>query len=200
MDQKTIDAYNHLAGKYDEETSDFWKKFPRTFLDEFIKLVDDTVLDVGSGPGRDAVILRDHGLHVTCIDASRAMIEMSRAKGLASVLGNFESLPFDDGSFGGVWAYTSLLHVPKNEIEKPLREIRRVLKPDGVFGLGLIEGTMEEYRQTEKVPEDRWFSFYTREEVENLLAQYGFEIVYFEQFKPKTKNYLNFISKKIGCS
>ena len=30
MDEKTIAAYNQLALKYDEETEDFWGRFPRT--------------------------------------------------------------------------------------------------------------------------------------------------------------------------
>jgi hypothetical protein len=43
----------------------------------------------------------------------------------------------------------------------------------------------------------RWFSYYKKEELENILKKNDFEIVYFEQFKPKSKNYLNFIAKKI---
>lgn len=38
MDRQTIDTYNQMASEYDEETIDFWKQFPRTFLDTFIKL------------------------------------------------------------------------------------------------------------------------------------------------------------------
>jgi len=99
--------------------------------------------------------------------------------------------------FDGVWAYTSLLHVPKSKVEKPILEIQRVLKLNGIFGLGLIEGETELYRESSGVDKPRWFSFYKKEEVKDLLAKHGFEIVYFEEFKANTKNYLNFISKKI---
>ena len=44
----------------------------------------------------------------------------------------------------------------------------------------------------------RWFSFYKKEEIEDLLAANGFETVYFEEFRPNTKNYLNFIARKAG--
>lgn len=196
MDQKTINSYNNLAHKYDEETYDFWERFPRSFFDKFIKLTSGKVLDIGSGPGRDGVILQEKGLHVVCLDASEEMVKMSSQKGLESVVADFNDLPMEDNSFDGVWAYTSLLHVPKKDVHTPLKEIRRVLKIGGVFGLGLIEGTTEEYRETEKVNEPRWFSFYTKEEIEKLLKQYEFEILYFEEFRPNKKNYLNFISKK----
>lgn len=197
MDHKTIQTYDLLAKEYDEETAPFWELFPRTFVDRFIELTEGKILDVGSGPGRDALILKEGGLDVTCLDASHAMIKLSQEKGFPSLLGDFNDMPFQDESFDGVWAYTSILHVPKTEIEKPLGEIRRVLKPGGTFGLGLIEGETEGYKESSGVSAARWFSFYTKEEVEKLLGENGFEILYFEQFKPKSKNYLNFIAKKL---
>jgi len=196
MDQKTIDTYNQLAKEYDEETADFWERFPRTIIDNFLDLTKGRVLDIGSGPGRDGLILKKAGLDVVCLDASGEMIKLSSQKGLESVLGDFCDLPFEEKVFDGVWSYTTLLHIPKLEVEKPLKEINRVLKPGGTFGLGLIEGDMELYRESSGVGMPRWFSFYTKEEVENLLDKNGFEVVHFEQFKPKSKNYLNLISKK----
>jgi ubiquinone/menaquinone biosynthesis C-methylase UbiE len=196
MDQQTIDAYNEHAKNYDEETIDFWNIFPRSFFDKFISLSRGIVLDVGSGPGRDGLILQDAGLEVVCLDASQAMIEISVARGLKSVLGDLLQLPFEDASFDAVWAYTSLLHVPKADVGQALTEIRRVLKPNGVFGLGLIEGDVEIYRESTKVTMPRLFSFYQKEEVEELLRNHNFVIEHFETFKPGTKNYLNFISRK----
>ncbi len=197
MDKKTIDTYNELAKEYDEETIDFWERFPRTFLDKFIASVKKggKVLDVGSGPGRDGLLLKEAGFDVTCLDASAAMIELSKQKGLESVLGDFNELPFEDGTFDGVWAYTSLLHVPKSEVEKPLREIRRVLKFSGIFSLGLMEGDKELYRESSGVKKERWFSFYTKEEIEQLLDRNGFEVIYFEKFNTG-KDYLNYVSRK----
>ena len=92
MDQVTIDTYNAQAQNYDDETIAFWEKFPRTFFDRFIALSNGSVLDVGSGPGRDGLILKQAGLHVTCLDASNAMIALSRARGLHSVLGDMLEL------------------------------------------------------------------------------------------------------------
>jgi len=196
MDIQTINTYNELAKEYDIETTDFWDRFPRTIFDKFIDLTKGKILDVGSGPGRDGLVLQKAGFEVICLDASEAMIKISKERGLSSVLGDFNNLPFADKSFDGVWAYTSLLHVPKAQIEKPLSEIFRVLKSDGIFGLGLIEGDTELYRESSGVGKPRWFSFYKKEEVENLLTKYGFKISYFKEFKVNTKNYLNFISKK----
>jgi len=197
MDKKTIDTYNKWAQEYDNETSDFWERFPRTIIDKFAQLTKGKVLDVGSGPGRGGLILKDAGLDVTCLDASEEMVKLSAKRGLHSVVGDFNSLPFESQSFDGVWAYTSLLHVPKANVDQSLSEINRVLKVGGTFGIGLIEGDGELYRKSSGVKLPRWFSFYKKQEVEDLLKKHGFEIVYFEIFKPSSKSYLNFIAKKI---
>lgn len=199
MDQKTVETYNQLAQAYDAETSDFWDRFPRDFFDKFASEVSrGKVLDVGSGPGRDGLLLKEKGLDVVCIDASSSMVEISSARGLTSVVGDFLNLPFQDEEFDGAWAYTSLLHVPKKEVVQALKEIRRVLKPNAAFGLGLIEGNTESYRKSSGVNQLRWFSYYEKSEIEHVLKEQGFELFYFNSFQPGSKNYLHFLSKKIA--
>jgi SAM-dependent methyltransferase len=196
MDIKTIDTYNKLAKEYDEETVSFWDDFPRTFLDYFINIVKGKVLDIGSGPGRDGLLLKSGGLEVVCFDASQKMIDLSTSRGLFSVLGDFLDLPFQEENFDGVWAYTSLLHCSKRDFKKAILEIKRILKDGGVLGLGLIEGDEEIYKENMGEGNLRLFSFFKKEEVEDILEREGFELVYFETFKPSSRNYLNFIFKK----
>jgi ubiquinone/menaquinone biosynthesis C-methylase UbiE len=196
MDKQTIEAYNRLAQEYDKKTVDFWDRFPRTFVAKFVELSGKSILDVGSGPGRDGLLLQQAGKDVMCIDASEAMVQLSSARGLPSILAEFDALPFENQTYDGVWSYTALLHTPKKSVETPLQEISRVLKPSGLFALGLIEGDTEEYKESSGVDMPRWFSFYQKEEVERLCEKQGFELVYFETFKPGSKNYLNFIFLK----
>jgi ubiquinone/menaquinone biosynthesis C-methylase UbiE len=196
MDQKTIDTYNKMAKEYDDETVDFWDRFPRTFLDKFVELSGKKIVNVGSGPGRDGLLLQQTGKEVVCVDASEAMVKLSSERGLESVLTGFDKLPFEDKSFDGVWSYTALLHIPKKSIDVPLKEISRVLKSSGVFALGLIEGDTEGYKESSGVDMPRWFSFYQKDEIIDLCKKHSFEFVYFETFKPRSKNYLNFIFRK----
>ncbi len=196
MDQQTIDTYNKMAKEYDDETVDFWERFPRTFLDKFVELSGKKIVDVGSGPGRDGLLLQQSGKEVVCVDASEAMVKLSSKRGLQSILAGFDTLPFENGSFDGVWSYTALLHIPKKSVDTPLEEISRVLKPSGIFALGLIEGDVEGYKDSSGIDKSRWFSFYQKDEVIGLCKKHGFELVYFETFKPRSKNYLNFIFQK----
>ncbi len=196
MDKQTIDTYNKMAKEYDDETVGFWERFPRTFLNKFIELSGKKIIDVGSGPGRDGLLLQQAGKDVICVDASEAMVRLSSERGLSSVLAGFDNLPFESESFDGVWSYTALLHTPKKSINIPLKEISRVLKSSGIFALGLIEGDTEEYKESSGVDMPRWFSFYQKDEVIDLCKEHGFELVYYKTFKPRSKNYLNFIFRK----
>lgn len=198
MDQRTVETYDAKAGEYDDKTAVFWDLFPRTFLDAFVAASGREILDVGCGPGRDGLLLQEAGKNVTGLDASGSMVHLAQKRGLRAIAGDFDTLPFPDAHFDGVWSYTTLLHVPKAEVGRPLVEIRRVLKPDGVFALGLIEGDGEGYRERDNIGEgfERWFSYYQKDEVESLLSGIGFEPVYFETFKPGKRMYLNFIFRR----
>ncbi|HQU07920.1 MAG: hypothetical protein B7X04_02985 [Parcubacteria group bacterium 21-54-25] len=184
---------------YDEETAGFWNTFPRSFLDMFIASSGMRVLDIGSGPGRDGLLLQAAGKQVVCIDAASEMVRCSAARGLDSLIGDFSALPFANGSFDATWAYTSLLHVPKNTLATPIAEMRRILRPDGIVGLGLIEGSAESYRENMKGVSGvfpRWFSYYQKEEVEEIMHRHGFVLQYFESITPGPRSYLHFIFKK----
>jgi ubiquinone/menaquinone biosynthesis C-methylase UbiE len=196
MDPQTIDTYNKIAEAYDDETINFWKSFSRTFINKFVELSGNKIINIGSGPGRDSQLLQQAGKEVVCVDASEAMIKLSSARGLESVLAEFDRLPFKNESFDAAWSYTALLHVPKQAISTSLKEIFRVLKPSGIFALGLIEGDTEEYR-TSHYDMPRWFSYYQKDEVVNLCTQHHFDLVYFEICKPGSRNYLNFIFRKL---
>lgn len=197
MDSKTIETYNALAKEYDAETADFWELFPPAFLDEFARVSGSRILDVGSGPGRDGLLFKARSKVVTCLDASRAMIDMSRARGLESVVGDFLALPFEDAAFDAVWAYTSLLHISKSDIAIALDEIVRVLKPNGVLGLGMIEGEGSLYRANMGEGAERLFSYYSKDELEELLNRHNFSVVFFEMITPGSKKYLHCIARKI---
>jgi ubiquinone/menaquinone biosynthesis C-methylase UbiE len=199
MDKITIDTYNKMAIDYDNETADFWQTFPSGILNTFAeKLEGRNVINIGSGPGRDALLLQEHGCKVICLDASSKMVEMCQAKGLEAIEGDFMQIPFTPKSFDGVWAYTSLLHIPKADIGKAFEEISRVIKVGGYFGLGLIEGSGELYRNSSGINQPRYFAFYTRDEIEKLMSEFGFEVIFFDEFKPQSKKYLNFVAKFVG--
>ncbi len=125
------------------------------------------LLEIGAGTGRDSKIFSDHGYNVICIDLSQEMVQLCKEKGLHASVMDFYELDFQDASFNAVYALNCLLHVPKKEIDKVLIEIKRVLKPQGIFYLGLYGG-----KDSEGIWEKDWC------EPKQLIKPY-FELVEF---------------------
>jgi SAM-dependent methyltransferase len=90
------------------------------------------VLDVASGEGYGARILAAAGAaSVTGADVDEQAVEHARSRYPEAefVTGDIAKLPLEDGAFDLVVSFETIEHVPKPE--EALRELRRVLAPDG---------------------------------------------------------------------
>jgi SAM-dependent methyltransferase len=141
------------------------------------------VLDLGCGPGWDSVLLSQGGLRVVSFDITRAMLALSlerpdRGRGL--VQGDSRRLPFAAGSFDGVWASASLLHLPKAEAAGALDEVSRTLKRGGAFYSAMKEGAADSIDSPAPggaVTAPRHFAHYRALEWSNLLRAAGFRLL-----------------------
>ena len=191
----TIRTYDAIHDLYDAETRDFWEKFPAATVREFVsRLHGKDVLNLGSGPGRDSLILREHGLSVTCIDGSKEMVEMTSRLGFKSIQADLRDLNLA-GLYDGIWAYSSLIHLTFDESKTLLEKIHNLLRPGGILFLGLIEGKGYETRNVANSSYTRYFEYYYENKVESLLHGTGMKIVYRDAFRPGNHTYLNYIMK-----
>jgi SAM-dependent methyltransferase len=87
-------------------------------------------LDAGCGTGLNLRHLPPGSTGIDINPRNVAIVER-RLPGYKVVLGDIEALPFDDGSFATVVCTEVLEHVP--DPPKAIAEIRRVLRPGGVF-------------------------------------------------------------------
>lgn len=194
---KTIDAYNVYHEVYDAEISDFWQRFPVDILDFFFgHLPGREVLNVGSGTGRDSVLLREKELDVTCLDGSPNMVRRTKELGFHSILGDIRSLEFREASFDGIWAYSSLIHLNFQEMHEVLSRIYEVLKPNGLLLLGLIEGSGNERLKIGSSSYERYFEYYDDLKLKQALGNLSLEQIYLEKYKPGNQVYLNYILRK----
>lgn len=123
-----------------------WKVDERAaFLDRLLVAEARTLLEIGPGTGQDSRFFQDEGLAVTAVDLSPAMIARVRSKGVRGLVGDVTALGLAPGSFDGVYAFNSLLHVPNAALPTALASIRAVLRPGGLFFLGVYgDGQPEE--------------------------------------------------------
>ena len=196
---RTIATYDKMAQKYHEETEFFWNNFPKSVIENFCSSLNGTkILNVGSGSGRDSIILRNRGLDVICVDASKSMVELTKNFGFETYQIDFMEMDFSTNSFDGVWAYTSLLHLSKKEARKVIQKIHSFLRPNGVFLLGMIQGTFKGYLQTPNWGNNkRYFRYYTNHELDDMVIPVGFKKIYTETYVPHARTYINNIYVKL---
>lgn len=196
-DNTTINTYDKYAHAYDNGVVEFWRNFPREFLDQFAtSLPGKRILNVGSGPGRDALLLKDRGLEVVCVDGSKSMVDITSKLGFTSYLADFGQLAFPQASFDGIWAYTSLVHVPKDEARQVIQKLRTFLKPDGIFAIGVIEGETASMITHEILSgAERYFKKYTKQELQELIEALGFSLLYDHDYLCDDATYINQLYK-----
>jgi ubiquinone/menaquinone biosynthesis C-methylase UbiE len=133
------------------------------------------ILEIGVGTGRFAMHFPD----VTGIDPSLNSLEIARKRGVKTVYGYGENLPFGDESFGCILIIATLCFV-----ERPLdvlKESRRALKEDGSMILGLVPkdsawGVFYEEKRRTGHPFYSAARFYTLKDLADMLQTTGLKI------------------------
>lgn len=185
--QSITDSYNKNAIERDSYSVQDWKvKERENFLAYLKKDKCRNFLEIGAGPGKDSLYFKDQGIMTISTDISTEMVKLCKEKGLEAKVMDFANLDFLDNHFDSIWALNCLLHVSKEDIKKVLLEIKRVLKPSGLFYMGVYggenhEGIWEEDSYTPK----RFFSFFEDDSIKILLSEF-FKIEYFHVV-PKEK-------------
>ena len=104
------------------------------------RLQPDTVLlDLGCGPGTITAGLARRVGRVVGLDASVEMVDAAEnhaadcgIDNAAFEVGSAYDLPFSDDSFDVVYAHQVFQHL--SQPVEALREVRRILKPEGISG------------------------------------------------------------------
>ena len=137
MEKEVRDAYDKLAKTYHK------KRKQGTFYNEFLEMPatlsflknvkNKRVLDLGCGTGIYSKILKNRGAKVFGIDISPKMLEIAKSnvKGVDFRVGTVYKLPYKSNYFDIVVA--SLVAHYFTRLDKAFKEIRRVLKKNGVF-------------------------------------------------------------------
>ena len=132
---KTRAAYDVVAADYAEYVRPAMAEltWDRAVLGGFAEVVRGPVADLGCGPGRVAGHLAGLGVDVRGIDLSPRMVEVARAEypELSFTVGSILELDLPDGGLGGVVAWYSLVHTPRELLPVAFAEFARVLRPGG---------------------------------------------------------------------
>lgn len=146
---ETIREFDRWAPTYDASVAASVRYYER--YEEVLGFVAETararpgrrVLDIGAGTGNLSVRCAGKGASVVGVDPSAGMLEQARGKAVGGLdisfvraSDPFVRLPFADGSFDAAVSTYAFHHVPNDRKPRSVREMLRVLRPDGIMVIG----------------------------------------------------------------
>ncbi|MFJ7288767.1 GNAT family N-acetyltransferase [Curtobacterium sp. NPDC098951] len=167
--ERTLDAYERAADRYAERTDDH----RAGLVDDLLALVPvgAHVLELGSGPGRDALALEAAGLAVDRTDGARSFVDALRSAGHEARLVDVRSDAFG-GPYDAVFANAVLLHVGRSALEGVLARLRDAVHPGGALAATLKRGDGEAW-STRKLDRARHFTYWTPGPLAEVVGRSG---------------------------
>jgi SAM-dependent methyltransferase len=173
-DDITLAGYEAGVDRYLEHSSPPGPEMVR-YLDRYADLVGSgRVLELGSGPGWDALHLEARGVQVTRSDATHAFLTRLRAAGHHAL--HLDARTDDlGGPWDGLLADAVLLHLDRAQLEDLLHRARRAVTTDGVLGFTLKEGDGSEWT-TDKLDQPRHFTYWREPALREVLTRTGWTV------------------------
>jgi ubiquinone/menaquinone biosynthesis C-methylase UbiE len=128
-----MDEATHTTRRYLESCrSTFWQQVFEAETNYLLRFLrpGERVLSVGCGPAHIEKNLARHGISVTGLDISPAVVAVA-AQEIEAVSASAEAIPFDSDHFDAVIFIVSLQFV--DDVHLALAECSRVLRPEGIF-------------------------------------------------------------------
>jgi ubiquinone/menaquinone biosynthesis C-methylase UbiE len=179
--QNIENGYNLVAAEYSREYCDELDKkpFDRKMLDWLAEKVNRTgpICDLGCGPGQIARYFNAQEIESCGIDLSDEMVKEARRLNpdISFQKGDMLHLTnVPDDSFTAIAAFYSIIHIPREQVLDALRELKRVLRPNGILLITFHIGKDHVHR-------DEWwgkslsldFLFFEREEMKAYIISTG---------------------------
>ena len=158
------------------EDNFWWFKGMRKVVFNLVKKHTSTkdlnILDTGCGTGRNLLDLSKLG-NAVGLDLSDDALEYCKKRNLEAKKGNVEEMPFQENTFDLVTSIDVIYHRWINSDDKALREINRVLKPEGKAVIQVAAYQFMYSNHDRAVFTERR---YTKKQFKKKLKAAGFEI------------------------
>jgi len=181
---------------YDNIAEGFYHLRQRPIISEIYEFAKKwkpgLLLDIGSGIGSDSLPFAKNGFDCICLDISGKMLKLAKKfeekKRVKFILieGDCVQLPFKSNSFNYIISISCFHHLEKNHLQA-FKEVKRVLKPNGI---GLITVWNKEQERFKEKPKElkipwthkgkkfyRYYYLFTKDEFQILAKKSGLKII-----------------------
>ena len=160
----TINYYNQNAESFIANTRN---ADMHPTQERFLRLLDanTSILDFGCGSGRDAKYFLEKGYQVTATDGSAELCRLaSEFTGIKVKKMLFQELDTMN-QYDGIWACSSVLHLPKKELLPVIQKMFEALKDNGIIYTSFKYGDFEGERN------GRYFTDFTEKTFREFIEK-----------------------------
>jgi len=140
-------SYDKSASVYDDKFSELQFVKYTNLLEDYLDSIKNAgeICDLGCGTGLLSDYLALKGIEtgkMTGVDFSEEMLFYAKKKGLKCINSDILKLPFSENTFDMVFSFTvfRIIDIDFEEESDILRNISRILKPDGFFFISILAG------------------------------------------------------------
>ena len=160
----TINYYNQNAENFIANTQN---ADMHPTQERFLRLLDanTSILDFGCGSGRDTKYFLEKGYRVTATDGSSELCRLaSEFTGIKVKEMLFQELDAIN-QYDGIWACSSILHLPKKELLPVIQKMCEALKDNGIIYTSFKYGDFEGERN------GRYFTDFTEKTFQEVIEK-----------------------------
>jgi len=199
--QRNNDYYDFFAPKVKirSDERDFSKAF-----DEFLGHADKekTILDIGCGSGNHLKIFKSKGYMALGIEPSAKMRSLAAEEGDV-IDGTFETLDeLNLPQIGGIWCASSLLHVPKENIDNVFKMIFSLLDSTAplYFTVRIGEGSKWDRWDDAEGDISRFIQLFSEQELLDSLEKTGFKNIEYwieDSYWGRPSKWISVVARKL---
>ncbi len=160
-----------------------WNDYLKKFIDYLLKNTKDKkVLFFGSGAGRDALMVSQHGFIPYLVDASQEMLAISKRVVINGKYYNEDMnaylqriVELNEEKFIGVLNESAAQHLNKTDVYRQVGLVKEVLQEGGIFLIGL-KSAPDRYKEVGPIYSitegegTRYFVSWTQKEILELIS------------------------------
>lgn len=193
QNEKTLDAYQKVAKNYldsiktDDPTDKVSKKLKDLINNSFKQVpIGSKVLEVGSADGETAKYIKSLGYNVTASDVAQDFLKAIKENGLDPLKFNILVDEFKD-KYYAILCWKVFVHFTNEDALNALQKSYDALEENGLFIFNAInreckkvDSEWTDFPGSYSVGENRYFNYYTKEDMDKIISNTKFEIINFQ--------------------
>lgn len=172
----TVRSYDEEYQVYVDKTANQVTGSIKDFIDNFLGAIpaNASILEIGSGTGRDADYIQNLGYDILRTDAAQGFVGHMTAQGHEAKRLNIVKEALDE-KFDAILANAVFLHFDEEDFAKAITNVKAMLKNDGVFALSLHKGTF--IGMSDHKHKARYFHEWGEDQIISYLSEQGFKVL-----------------------